>query len=64
MNFCPRDFNGDMTDPRNLAYCREIQRQDGGACRKKRCGYCEAAEVVEDKAPVLDRPDPVQRGLF
>ena len=40
MNFCPREFNSDMTDPRNLAYCHSIQRTDGAACRKKRCQYC------------------------
>lgn len=64
LRYCPRDFNSDMTDPRNLTYCQEIQRQDGEACRKKRCPYCVEAEVAEDKAPVQDRPAPVQRGLF
>ena len=44
MNFCPNAFNCDMTDPRNLMYCREIQRTDGAACRKKRCPYCVDAE--------------------
>lgn len=39
LRYCPRDFNSDMTDPRNLTYCQEIQRQDGEACRKKRCQY-------------------------
>ena len=33
MNFCPNAFNCDVTDPRNIAYCREIQRQAGEACR-------------------------------
>ena len=64
MNFCPNAFNCDMTDPNNLMYCREIQRQGGEACRKKRCPYCVEAEVAEDKAPAQDRPAPVQRGLF
>ena len=64
MNFCPWSFNSDMTDPGNLAYCREIQLERGHECRMKGCPYCAAAEVVEDKAPVQDRPAPVQRGLF
>ena len=64
LRYCPRDFNGDMTDPRNLAYCQEIQRERGHECRVKGCPYCAEAEVVEDKAPVQDRPAPVQRGLF
>lgn len=58
MNFCPREFNSDMTDPRNLAYCHEIQRQDGAACRKKRCPYY-AVEKVEP-----DRTAGVQGSLF
>ena len=49
MNFCPREFNSDMDDPRNLAYCHSIQRQDGAACRKKRCPYCVETEEVEAK---------------
>ena len=60
MNFCPREFNSDMTDPRNLAYCREIQRQNGAACRKKRCAYL----VADSKDKVVERPEKVQRGLF
>lgn len=64
MNLCPRVYGADMTDTDVMGYCREIQRQDGEACRKKGCPYCEAAEVVEDKAPAQDRPAPVQRGLF
>ena len=47
MNFCPNAFNCDMTDPNNLMYCREIQRTDGAACRKKRCPYCVEVEEVE-----------------
>lgn len=44
MNFCPRAFNSDMTDPRNIEYCQEIQRQDGytqqrGECEARRCMY-------------------------
>lgn len=64
LRYCPRDFNSDMTDPRNLAYCQEIQRERGEECRKKGCPYCVEVEVVEDKAPAQDRPAPVQRGLF
>ena len=60
MNFCPREFNSDMTDPRNLAYCRSIQRQNGAACRKKRCPYL----VADSKDKVVERPGKVQRGLF
>ena len=54
MNFCPREFNSDMDDPRNLAYCHSIQRQDGEACRKKRCQYCVEAEpeLTAEKAVV------------
>ena len=50
MNFCPREFNSDMTDPRNLAYCHSIQRQNGEACRKKRCPYCVDAEPARTEA--------------
>ena len=50
MNFCPNAFNCDMTDPRNLAYCHSIQRQDGGACRKKRCQFCVDAEPARTEA--------------
>ena len=46
MNFCPREFNSNMTDPSNLAYCHEIQRQEGVACRKKRCPFCVEVEKV------------------
>ena len=60
MNFCPREFNSGMTDPRNLAHCQEIQRQDGEACRKKRCAYL----VADSKDKVVERPEKVQRGLF
>ena len=59
MNFCPRDFNSDMTDPRNLAYCQDIQRQDGEACRKKRCAHCVVVEKVEP-----ERTAGVQGSLF
>ena len=59
MNFCPNAFNCDMTDPRNLMYCREIQRTDGAACRKKRCPYC--VEVDEVK---LERTVGEQGSLF
>ena len=58
MNFCPREFSADMTDPRNVAYCHEIQRQDGAACRKKRCAHC----VVEKVEP--ERTAGVQGSLF
>ena len=55
-----------MTDPRNLAYCREVQRQNGDACRKKRCGYCVTVDETAsatDKRP--DKPDPPRQvGLF
>ena len=64
MNLCPRVYGADMTDPDVMGYCREIQRERGEECRKKGCPYCVEAEVVEDKAPVQDRPAPVQRGLF
>ena len=64
MNLCPRVYGADMTDPANLAYCHWIQRERGEECRKEGCPYCVEAEVVEDKAPVQDRPAPVQRGLF
>ena len=60
MNFCPNAFNQDMTDPRNLDYCREIQQQDGERCRKKRCPYL----VADSKDKVVERPGKVQRGLF
>ena len=64
MNLCPRVYGADMTDHANLDYCREIQRERGHECRMKGCPYCAAAEVAEDKAPVQDRPAPVQLGLF
>ena len=60
MNFCPNAFNCDMTDPRNLAYCQDIQRQDSERCRKKRCPYL----VADSKDKVAERPGKVQRGLF
>ena len=60
MNLCPRSFNSDMTDPRNIEYCRAIQRQDGERCRKKRCAYL----VADSKDKVVERPEKVQRGLF
>ena len=60
MNFCPNAFNQDMTDPRNLDYCHEIQRHDGERCRKKRCPYL----VADSKDKVAERPEKVQRGLF
>lgn len=59
MHLCPSAYGADMTDPANLAYCREIQRERGHECRAKGCPYCVEAEVVEDKAPA-----PVQLGLF
>lgn len=65
MSYCPRHYGADMEDPRNLAYCRQIQRERGDECRRSRCMYCEAKEAERDeKGPVLDRPAPVQRGLF
>ena len=64
--YCPRAFSEDMTDPINLAYCREVQRQNGDACRKKRCGYCVTVDETAsatDKRP--DKPDPPRQvGLF
>ena len=59
MNFCPREFNSDMTDPRNIAYCRSIQRQNGAACRKKRCAPCVVVEKVEARETRTE-----QRRLF
>ena len=59
LRYCPRDFNSDMTDPRNLAYCHSIQRQNGAACRKKRCAYCVVVEKVEP-----ERTAGVQGSLF
>ena len=53
-----------MTDRRNIAYCREIQRERGDDCRRNGCPYCEGEEAIDDKGPVQDRPAPVQRGLF
>ena len=50
MNFCPNAFNCDMTDLNNLMYCREIQRTDGAACRKKRCPYRVDAEPSRTEA--------------
>ena len=64
-SYCPRAFHEDMTDPINLAYCREVQRQNGEACRKKRCGYRVTVDeaVGEDKRP--DKPEPPRQvGLF
>ena len=63
LRFCPRDFNSDMTDPRNLAYCQEIQRQDGEACRKKRCQYYIQAEREEAK-PCGRSSEVIQGKLF
>ena len=63
-HLCPRAFGGDMTDPRNIAYCREIQRERGDDCRRNGCPYCEGEEAIDDKGPAQDRPAPVQRGLF
>ena len=60
MNFCPNAFNSDMTDPRSIAYCHEIQRTDGDACRKKRCPYCVAAEP----ARTTERTAGEQGSLF
>ena len=59
MNFCPREFNSDMTDPRNIAYCHSIQRQNGAACRKKRCAHCVVVEKVEARETRTE-----QRRLF
>lgn len=63
MNFCPRAFNGDMTDPRNIAYCQDIQRQDGEACRKKRCQYYVHVERDEEK-PCARSSEFIQVRLF
>ena len=63
LRYCPRAFNGDMTDPRNLAYCREIQRQDGEACRKKRCAYFVQVDS-EERTPSIRKNDIVQGRLF
>ena len=63
MNFCPREFNQDMTDPRNIEYCQEIQRQDSERCRKKRCQYL--VQVEDEKvAPCSRSRDDVQGRLF
>ena len=48
MSYCPRIYGSDMTDPANLAYCLQIQRQGGESC--KRCPWAERAEEME-KAP-------------
>ena len=66
LRYCPRDFNGDMTDPRNLAYCREIQRKDGALCLKKQCAFCVVGDLVgaNKNGAEPERPTPVQRGLF
>ena len=63
LRYCPRDFNSDMTDPRNLAYCQEIQRQNGEACRKKRCPYYVQVEREEVK-PCVRSPEVIQGWLF
>lgn len=63
MNFCPNAFNCDMTDPRNIAYCQEIQRQDGEACRKKRCAYFVQVDR-EERTPSIRKNDIVQGRLF
>ena len=65
-SYCPWDFNEDMTDPGNLAYCREIQRKDGALCRKKQCAFCVVDELVgaNKNGAEPERPTPVQRGLF
>ena len=60
LRFCPRDFNSDMTDPRNLAYCQEIQRQDGEACRKKRCQYY--VQVEREEENLCGRSSEVKQG--
>ena len=63
LRYCPRDFNSDMTDPRNLAYCQEIQRQDGERCRRKRCQYL--VQVEDEKVSPCSRSrDDVQGRLF
>ena len=49
MNLCPRVYGADMTDPANLDYCREIQRERGRECRMKGCPYCVEAEEVAAK---------------
>lgn len=64
LRYCPRDFNSDMTDPRNLAYCQEIQRQDGEACRKKRCAYCCVQAEREEVKPCVGSSDVIQGRLF
>lgn len=63
MNFCPNAFNQDMTDPRNLDYCHEIQRHDGERCRKKRCQYLVQVER-EEVRPCSHKSDIVQSRLF
>ena len=63
LRYYPRDFNSDMTDPRNLAYCQEIQRQDGEACRKKRCQYYVQVEREEAK-PCVRSSEAMQGRLF
>ena len=62
MNFCPNAFNSDMTDPNNLMYCREIQRTDGAACRKKRCPYCVEVEIETERT--TERTAGEQGSLF
>lgn len=63
LRYCPSEFGGDMTDPRNLAYCQEIQRQDGEACRKKRCQYYVHVEREEAK-PCTRSSEVIQGRLF
>lgn len=63
LRYCPRDFNSDMTDPRNLAYCQDIQRQDGAACRKKRCQHYVYVERDEAK-PCARSSEVIQGRLF
>ena len=64
-SYCPMDFNEDMADPGNLAYCREIQHERRGECRWRGCPYADgAAKMGDDKGPEQDRPAPVQLGLF
>ena len=62
--YCPLAFCEDMTDPLNIAYCREVQRQNGDACRKRRCGYCVAVDEPVDTDKRASIPEPEQGRLF
>ena len=64
MSYCPRAFNEDMTDPGNLAYCREIQKRSGDSCRKCRCGFYLGGEKVVAQEKVRSSRKTEQGGLF